>query len=191
VVKKLMAIKNVDWYNMPGPYKWGTLIKKSKFVKETDNPITKEAVSVQRSCLSKAFIDFEKVNQEELLKLIECKYSNDVSLFHALFEPAESTKPPKESDVLETEINEFLEKFQASPRDFSVDSDAFSLKFSKALAKALKDKGAVCSKLLIMWRGLSTNPSVFVQNAAAVLQLAPKKIKNKEQDEEQLVTATD
>jgi len=83
VLEKLRQ-KGIEWHSFPGAYKWGTFIKKSQYLKDSENPITGEKVTATRTRIAISSIDLNY--SEESLTLITQKLTND-SPFHELFEP--------------------------------------------------------------------------------------------------------
>lgn len=70
IILKLQEIKGINWYSMPSPFKYGTVIKRELFQKETWNPKEKKKTTVLRSkMVPKSFeLTFDNVKEFVLKK---------------------------------------------------------------------------------------------------------------------------
>jgi len=82
-VKKLLIEKGIKWEDMPGPYKFGVMIKKSQHDKEGFNPLTNEKVIVKRTSFSYCSMDVPQLKNGQVL-FCE-KLTNQCGEYHNLF----------------------------------------------------------------------------------------------------------
>jgi len=86
VIEKLQS-KGIEWSAMPANYKYGVILKKSKFDYEGFNPLTNEKVVVPRTKM--CFCSLDSVQLKDATKLVTEKVSNDCGEFHKYFQEIE------------------------------------------------------------------------------------------------------
>jgi len=82
-VKEKLLLKGINWEDMPGPYKFGVLVKKGQFDKEGFNPQTNEKVVVARTKMCYCSLDIPQLKGGE--KLFSEKLSNQCGEYHHYF----------------------------------------------------------------------------------------------------------
>lgn len=163
VVNKLRNEKGVEWNDTLATYRFGSCFKKGQFTKEGLNPATGEHVTVSRGAYFKAAFDFNKVDQEELQRLLVCKHANEAPGLNALFSlvfPAEALFADLGDADLKKGFIDTITKYQGLD---PADPNFVSVEGAKKLLAVLEDEAnPKYHKLLTIFQGLNQNvPALF------------------------------
>ncbi|PRP79675.1 hypothetical protein PROFUN_12573 [Planoprotostelium fungivorum] len=77
IIEKVLAEKGLNWEDLPGHHKYGSIIKKETFMADFTHPKTGEAIQARRHRLVTRSLRFTKWSQEEENTLM-AKYWNEV-----------------------------------------------------------------------------------------------------------------
>src|SRR5688500_14812396 len=86
VIEKLVAEKSIDWNSTLDTFKWGSVIKRAKYTEEVIAPISQEKMAVTKTVYMRAAIDFSGIEEDDMIKLLVCKFSNEVPSLHPVFQ---------------------------------------------------------------------------------------------------------